>query len=126
MCKKVTTPKTNKNENAENDNSDKGERKKTNKQTEKQISDQEILSFPGKRLQTIDDKDDTRHWKKKMETKMDNLQETLSREIQDIKLKQEEKQNTITQIKNSLQANNCRTEGRRTNKQGGGQISGNH
>ena len=30
---------------------------------------------------------------------MDNLQETLSKEIQDIKLKQEEMQNTITEIK---------------------------
>ena len=35
---------------------------------------------------------------------MDNLQETLSKEIQDIKLKQEEMQNTITEIKNSLEA----------------------
>ena len=30
---------------------------------------------------------------------MDNSQETLSKEIQDIKLKQEETQNTITEIK---------------------------
>ena len=36
---------------------------------------------------------------------MDNLQETLSKEIQDIKLNQEEMQNTITEIKNSLEAN---------------------
>ena len=35
---------------------------------------------------------------------MDNLQETLSKEIQDIKLKQEEMQNTTTEIKNSLEA----------------------
>ena len=35
----------------------------------------------------------------KLEAKMDNLQETLSKEIQDIKLKQEEMQNTITEIK---------------------------
>ena len=35
---------------------------------------------------------------------MDNLQEILSKEIQDIKLKQEEMQNTITEIKNSLEA----------------------
>ena len=37
---------------------------------------------------------------------MDNLQETLSKEIQDVKLKQEEMQNTITEIKNSLKAAN--------------------
>ena len=34
---------------------------------------------------------------------MDRLQEMLSKEIQDIKLKQEEMQNTLTEIKNSLE-----------------------
>ena len=46
----------------------------------------------------------------KLEAKMDNLQETLSKEIQDIKLKQEEMQNTITEIKNSLEAANSRKQ----------------
>uniref|UniRef100_A0A8D1UND1 LINE-1 retrotransposable element ORF1 protein n=1 Tax=Sus scrofa TaxID=9823 RepID=A0A8D1UND1_PIG len=46
----------------------------------------------------------------KLEAKMDNLQETLSKEIQDIKLKQEEMQNTITEIKNSLEAANSRIQ----------------
>ena len=41
---------------------------------------------------------------------MDNLQETLTKEIQDIKLKQEEMQNTITEIKNSLEAANSRIQ----------------
>ena len=45
---------------------------------------------------------------------MDNLQETLSKEIQDVKLKQEEMQNTITEIKNSLEA--TKAEYRRQNK----------
>ena len=35
----------------------------------------------------------------KLEAKMDNLQETLTKELQDIKLKQEEMQNTITEKK---------------------------
>ena len=35
----------------------------------------------------------------KLEVKMDNLQETLSKEIQVIKLKQEEMQNTMTNKK---------------------------
>ena len=35
----------------------------------------------------------------KLEAKMDKLQETLTKEIQDIKLKQEETQKTITEIK---------------------------
>ena len=41
---------------------------------------------------------------------MDNLQETLTKEIQDIKLKQEEMQHTITEIKNSLEAANSRIQ----------------
>ena len=40
FCKKITTPKTYKNEKAENYNSDKGVRKK-----QQQLSDQEILSL---------------------------------------------------------------------------------
>ena len=45
---------------------------------------------------------------KKLEAKIDNLQETLTKEIQDIKLKQEEMQNTTTGKKNSLlEAANC-------------------
>ena len=45
----------------------------------------------------------------KLEAKLDNLQETLSKEIQNIKLKQE-MQNTITEIKNSLEAANSRIQ----------------
>ena len=45
----------------------------------------------------------------KLEAKMDNLQETLTKEIKDIKLKQEEMQNTITEI-NSLEAANSRIQ----------------
>ena len=41
---------------------------------------------------------------------MDNLEETVSKEIQDIKLKQEEMQNTITEIKNSLEATTSRIQ----------------
>ena len=41
---------------------------------------------------------------------MDNLQETLTKEIQDIKLEEEEMQNTITEIKNSLEAANSRRQ----------------
>ena len=64
----------------------------------------------------------------KLEAKMNNLQETLSKEIQDIKHKQEEVQNTITEIKNSLEIANSRIQntGRKTNKQGGGQMRRNH
>ena len=43
----------------------------------------------------------------KLEAKTDNLQETLSKDIQDLKLKQAEMQNTVTEIKNSLEATNA-------------------
>ena len=46
----------------------------------------------------------------KLEKKMDRLQKTLSKEIQDIKLKQEEMQNTITEINKSLEAANSRIQ----------------
>ena len=41
---------------------------------------------------------------------MDNLQETLGKEIRDRKFKQEMMQNTITEIKNSLEATNSRIQ----------------
>ena len=71
------------------------------KTPEKQLSDQEILSFQEKdfgllRLKMMQDIGN------KLEAKMDNLQETLSKEIQDIKFKQEEMQNTITEIKKKI------------------------
>lgn len=63
----------------------------------------------------------------KLETKRDNLQETLSKETQDIKLKQEEIQNTITEMKKKIRSSQQQYTGsRRMNKRGGGQISGNH
>ena len=46
----------------------------------------------------------------KLEAKMDNLKETLTKDIQDIKLKQEEMQNTITEIKNAVEAANSRIQ----------------
>lgn len=103
ICKKVTTPKTYKNEKTENYNSDEGERKNPRKTA------QEILSLQEKdfRLLMLKMMQDIGN---KLEAKMDNLQETLSKEIQDIKLKQEEMQNTITEIKNSLEAANSRIQ----------------
>ena len=79
------------------------------KTPEKQLSDQEILSLQEKdfRLLMLKKMQDIGN---KLEAKMDNLRETLSKEIQDIKLKQEEMQNTITEIKNSLEAANSRIQ----------------
>ena len=83
ICQKVTTPKTYKNEKTENYNSDEGERKNP----ENQLSDEEILSLQEKdfRLLMLKMMQDIGN---KLKAKMDNLQETLTKEIQDIKLKQ--------------------------------------
>ena len=46
----------------------------------------------------------------KLEAQLDNSQQTSSREIQKLKIKQAEMQNTITEIKNSLEATNSRIQ----------------
>ena len=45
----------------------------------------------------------------KLEAKIDKLQKTLSKEIEDLRIKQEEMQNT-TEIKNSLEVTNSRIQ----------------
>ena len=79
------------------------------KTPENWLSDQEILSLQEKdfRLLMLKEMQDIGN---KLEAKMDNLQETLTKEIQDRKLKQEEMQNTITEIKNSLEEANSRIQ----------------
>ena len=79
------------------------------KPPEKHLTEEEILSLQEKdcRLFMLKMMQDIGN---KLETKMDNLQEILTKEIQDIKLKQEEMQNTITEIKNSLEAANSRIQ----------------
>ena len=54
------------------------------KTPENQLSDQEILSLQEKDFRLFQDIEN------KLEAKMDNFQETLTKEIQNIKLKQEE------------------------------------
>ena len=79
------------------------------KTPENQLSDEETLSLQKKdfRLLMLKMKQDIGN---KLEAKMDNLQRTLSKEIQDRKLKQEEIQNAITEIKNSLVAAESRIQ----------------
>ena len=83
--------------------------KEKGKTPENHISDEEILSIQEKyfRLLMLKMMQDIGN---KLEAKMDNLQETLTKKIQDIKLKQEEMQNKITEIKNSLEAANSRIQ----------------
>ena len=79
------------------------------KTPENQLSDQEILSLQEKdfRLLMLKMMQDIGN---KLEAKMDNLQETLAKDIQDIKLKREEMQNTITKITHPLEAANSRIQ----------------
>ena len=96
------------------------------KHPEKQLSDQEVLTLQEKdfRLLMLEMMQDVGN---KLEKKMDNLQETLSKEIQDVKIEQEQMQNTITEIKKFIRSSQQEnTGGRRINKRGGGQTSGNH
>ena len=67
------------------------------KTPEKQLSHEEILSLQEEdfRLLMLKMMQDIGN---KLEAKMDTLQETLTKEIQDIKLKQEEMQNATTEI----------------------------
>ena len=85
------------------------------KTPENQLSDEEILSLQEKDFRRLMLKmmQDIGH---KLEAKMDNLQETLSKEIQDIKLNQEEMQNAITEVKNSQEAANSRIYRRQKNE----------
>lgn len=46
----------------------------------------------------------------KLEAKIYNLQQTLKKQIQELRIKQAEMQNTITEIKNSLEATNSRIQ----------------
>ena len=68
------------------------------KTPENQLSHEEILSLQEKDFRLLIHKM-MQDIGNKLEAKMDNLQETLAKDIQDIKLKREEMQNTITNKK---------------------------
>ena len=46
----------------------------------------------------------------KLEAKIDNLKETLNEEIEDVRINKAEMQNTITEIKYSLEGTNSRIQ----------------
>ena len=78
------------------------------KTPENQLSDEEILSLQEKDFRLLMLKV-MQNIGNKLEAKTDNLQETLTKEIQDRKLKKE-MQHMITEIKNSLEAANSRIQ----------------
>ena len=79
------------------------------KNPENQLSDLDIINLHkkdfrlmiGKMIQDVGNK---------LEAKIDKLQKTLNKEIQDLRIKQAEMQNTITEIKNSLEATKSRIQ----------------
>ena len=97
--KKETTLKTYKNEKAESYKIMEQE-----KPPEKQLSDLQEKDFRLMMLKMMQDIGN------KLKTKIDNLQQTMSKEIQDLKIKQSEMQNTITEIKNSVETSNSRIQ----------------
>ena len=76
---------------------------------EKQLSDLEITNFHEKDfgLMTVKMIPDLGN---KLEAKIDKLQETQSKETEDLRIKQAEVQNVITEIKNSLEATKSRIQ----------------
>ena len=89
--------------------------RKKEKTLEKQLSHEEILTIQEKDFRLLMLKM-MQEIGNKLEAKMDNLQETLTKDIQDIKLKQEEMQNSITEIKKFTRSSQQQnTGGRRTN-----------
>ena len=69
------------------------------KPPEKQLSDLEITNLHEKELRLMIVKM-IQDLGNKLEVKIDKLQETMSKEIEDLRIKQAEMQNTITEIKN--------------------------
>ena len=84
-------------------------REQEKKKTEKQLSDLEITNLHEKyiRLMIVNMIQDLEN---ELESKTDKLQETLSKEVEYLRIKQAEMQNTITEIKNSLEENNSRIQ----------------
>ena len=63
----------------------------------------------------------------KLEANIDKLQESLSEEIENLRIKQPEIQNTITEIKKFTRRNQQQNTGsRRMNKKDGRQMGRNH
>ena len=75
-----------------------------NKIMEKLLSDLEIINLHEKdfRLMIVKMIQELRN---KLEAKIDKLQETLNKEIEDLSIKQEKMQNTITEIKKFTRSN---------------------
>ena len=81
--------------------------KEQNKTPEKQLNEVEIGNLPEKefRIMIVKMIQDLR---KRMEAKMEKMQETFNKDLEELKNKKREMNNTITEIKNTLEGINSR------------------
>ena len=74
--------------------------KKQTRNTEVQISEEEIGKLPKKEFRIMILK-----MIKNLESKMEKMQESINKDLEELKNKQRETNNTITEIKNTLEQN---------------------
>ena len=77
--------------------------KEQNRNTEVQINEEEIGKLPKKELRIVIVK-----MIKNLENKMEKMQESINKDIKELKKKCRETNNTITEIKNTLEGINSR------------------
>ena len=90
--------------------------KEQDKTPEKQLNEVEIDKLPEKefRIMIVKMMQDLG---KRMEAKIEKMQEVFNKDLEELKNKQTEMNNTITEMKTTLEGINSRiTEGRRTDK----------
>ena len=72
--------------------------KEQTRNTEVQINEEEIGKVPGKEFRVV-----TRKMMKNLENKMEKMQESINKDLEGLKNKHTETNNTITEIKNTLE-----------------------
>ena len=75
--------------------------------TEVQTNEEEIGKLPEKEFRIIT----VKMIKKNLENKMENMQESINKDLEELKNKHIETNNTITEIKNTLEGTNRRIPG---------------
>ena len=77
--------------------------KEQTRNTEVQINEEEIGKLPEKIIQNNDSKDD-----QNLENKMEKMQDSINKDLEELKNKHTERSNTITEVKNTLEGMNSR------------------
>ena len=86
--------------------------KKQTRNTEVQINEEEIGKLPGKEFRIM-----IVQMTKNLENKMEKMQESINKDLEELKNKHTETNNTIIEIKNTLEGINSRiSEGEERNQ----------